>query len=241
MKKNEFLHFSVSLGAIVIIATAGLSKVYVKTQNTIARQEQKKVADALEFVLPKADSFQVVSVPAPQDSYWVGRNKQGGVEGAAFRVRGRGYSSELVSIVGIDTAGKIVRMRILSQSETPGLGTRVEEVASSSTLWNPSAGSKSAAPWFQEQFFGLSAGKEIGIIRSQEWPRMSAEARASMSAQNAISGLTGATISSRAVSQPITDKGEDILNHFRSLFSAAGDTAIKESVAIEESHAPADH
>jgi len=199
MKKNEFLLFSLSLGLIVMLATAGLAKVYLKTYDAIARQEQKKVADALSFVLPKADRFDVIRATAPVDSYWVGKDKTGSIAGLAFQARGRGYSSDLVSMVGMDTTGTIIRMRVLSQSETPGLGTRVEEVVSSASLWSPRKNAKILPedPWFQEQFRGLSAFKEIGIDRSQEWCRMPDASRAQLSAKNAISALTGATISSR--------------------------------------------
>ncbi len=235
MKTNEFLQFSLSLGLIVGLATAGLSNVHIKTRDAIAQQERKKMTDVLGFVLPNASTFAVVCAPAPIDTYWVGKNKKGGVEGAAFRVRGRGYSSDLVSVVGVDTAGKIIRMRILSESETPGLGTRVEERASRSSLWNP--GKKSAdggVPWFQEQFCGLAVDKEIGIERSQEWPRMSPAMRSALISNNTISALTGATISSRAVSKSVSETGGYVLEHFRAFLSGATDTTM-----TEDSHASA--
>ena len=78
-------------------------------------------------------------------------------------------------MVGVDTTGAIVGVQVLSQQETPGLGARIEEVK---------YGEKD--PWFQRQFVGKSAAsvavdKDGGEIQS----------------------VTGATISSRALSKSV--------------------------------------
>lgn len=234
MKTSEFLQFSLSLGLIVGLATAGLSKVYLKTQGAIARQQEKKLTDALGLVLPQASSFAVVRVPEPVDSYWVGSNKRGDLVGAAFKVSGRGYSGDLVSLVGVDTAGRILRMRILKQSETPGFGSRVEERVFGATLWSPSRKTaEGEIPWFQEQFSGLAVDREIGVRHGQEWPRLSLQKRNALRSDNAISALTGATITSWAVINSLPETAGYVLEHFRTLAAKAADTT-----KAEENHAP---
>jgi electron transport complex protein RnfG len=80
-------------------------------------------------------------------------------------------------MIGVDTAGVIQGMKILSQAETPGLGAKITEVKYGDK-W----------PWFQHQFIGkkgdnLQVDKDGGEIKS----------------------VTGATISSRAVTKAVRE------------------------------------
>jgi electron transport complex protein RnfG len=56
--------------------------------------------------------------------------------GLVVKVAPRGYSSEIVMLVGVDPELRVKGMKILSQRETPGLGANVEK------------------PKFQKQFIG---------------------------------------------------------------------------------------
>lgn len=48
------------------------------------------------------------------------------VTGVAFRVRGAGYAGAIELILGVDARGEILGARVLSHSETPGLGDKIE-------------------------------------------------------------------------------------------------------------------
>ena len=52
--------------------------------------------------------------------------KDGKVTGVAYRVYGYGYAGEIVLMMGIDSNGKILGVRVLSHAETPGLGDKIE-------------------------------------------------------------------------------------------------------------------
>jgi Na+-translocating ferredoxin:NAD+ oxidoreductase RnfG subunit len=226
MKLNEVVRFSLTLGVIAVLAAAGISKVYVKTMGAIAAQDQKTLGDALGFVLPSASAFKAVRAPAPVDSYWVGTNKQGEMIGIAYECRGRGYSGDVVSMVSLDTAGKIIRLRILSQSETQGLGSRAEESATGGTPVGAEAlrDVDRHAPWFQRQFEGLCALKEIGVARGAEWQRMTAEKRIEFETNNEVSALAGATVTSTAVAKSIFSGARLVLDIYKSTRPAATDT-----------------
>jgi electron transport complex protein RnfG len=56
--------------------------------------------------------------------------------GLAVKVAPRGYSGDVVMLVGVDLELRVKGMKILNQRETPGLGTNVEK------------------PKFQKQFIG---------------------------------------------------------------------------------------
>ena len=68
----------------------------------------------------------------------------------------------------------ITGIKVASQQETPGLGTRIEELR---------RGEKE--PWFQSQFRGKGAEAAIKLVRG--------------GGPDGIEAITGATISSRAV------------------------------------------
>ena len=56
---SNFLKFSLALTIIVLVATAGLSKVYLMTRDKIKEQERKKISNALQVVLEDAFTFKV--------------------------------------------------------------------------------------------------------------------------------------------------------------------------------------
>ena len=107
-----------------------------------------------------------------------------------------GYSSVLRVMVGVDRSLTIQGIKVLYQNETPGLGTKVDEIKSKKTWWTVLSGTSpdesTLRPWFQVQFDGKPAPvkveKDGGTIES----------------------ITGATISSRAVCTAVDQAVEDL-------------------------------
>ena len=105
-------------------------------------------------------------------------------------------------LVGIDPAGTIEGIKVIEQAETPGLGARVDEVEARGTLWGRIAGmfrgaaaeKEPAQPWFQAQYKGL-APAELKLLRPVRDGR-------------GIHALTGATITSRALTDAVRDSIE---------------------------------
>ncbi len=52
--------------------------------------------------------------------------KKGLITAVAYSVSGQGYGGEIKLILGIKATGEILGVRVLSHSETPGLGDRIE-------------------------------------------------------------------------------------------------------------------
>ncbi len=96
--------------------------------------------------------------------------------GYIFVTRGNGYSSTIETMVGVDMYGKIRNAKILFQQETPGLGAKVEEIRYRET-----------ESWFTKQFKGKTVTDDIRVIKDG----------------GNIDAVTGATISSRAVTNSI--------------------------------------
>jgi len=49
------------------------------------------------------------------------------VTGVAYEVRGSGYAGEMKLMMGVDTEGKLLGVRVTAHKETPGLGDKIEE------------------------------------------------------------------------------------------------------------------
>jgi electron transport complex protein RnfG len=105
--------------------------------------------------------------------------KNGDVAGYAFQVSGGGYQSELILMVGVTPDFKqIIAAKIISQVETPGLGTKIED--------DPS--NKEQPGWFMDQFKGVKVDPAIVYVKNVK-----------PSKGNEIQAITGATISSAAI------------------------------------------
>lgn len=165
---------------VTAIASAALAMVNKITKPRIEEQKRLVIERALIAALPTADPKAIDKITENDEVlYYIGytspeKNK---IAGYAFIAKKPGYSSEIETMVGVDTTGKIIGIKIMEQKETPGLGTKIEEIKYGE-----------AKPWFQIQFINrfadeLAVDKDGGPIKS----------------------VTGATISSRAVTNSIKE------------------------------------
>jgi electron transport complex protein RnfG len=53
--------------------------------------------------------------------------KAGHVTGVAYEVRGSGYAGAIRVMMGVDTDGRLLGVRVTSHKETPGLGDKIDE------------------------------------------------------------------------------------------------------------------
>jgi len=188
------------LGGILLLVTAiagaALSMVNAITKPRIELQKKMILETALLAALPTADKNAIIKVEQDGDVYYKGyaHADTTGLVGYAFVAYGTGYSSVIETMVGVDSTGAVTGSSVIAQKETPGLGTKVEEIR---------YGEEKS--WFQIQFLGkrygsLAVDKDGGDIHS----------------------ITGATISSRAVTNSIKDgllKLETRLGGFKTLQS----------------------
>ncbi|HRD17860.1 MAG TPA: FMN-binding protein [Candidatus Marinimicrobia bacterium] len=168
---------------VVLTLTALLSGLILAVLNTytaprIELNENKTLLEAIEYVIPGQKTCDVKVIK--DVTFYVGKDDKGQVIGVAFVAEGDGFQSRLRILVGMDPEmTKIVQMKILSQAETPGLGTKIEN--------DPT--NKTDAFWFLKQFADLPAVNPISVVKGQ----------AADKSKSQIQAITGATISSRAV------------------------------------------
>lgn len=199
---------AVILAIVAFLTSFVLSHVKKITYPRILKQAKEKQEKALSFVLPgfRIGSEQRISIDGKEFPFWIGEKtvESGTLKGYAVISSSSGYSGGVKSMIGFDENWIVLGISILQQTETPGLGARCIEIASKETLWDVVFGERVEEPvlfpWFQEQFKGLNANNKIKILRKGNWKP---ELRDELLQKNAISAITGATITTRAVTRSL--------------------------------------
>ncbi|NRA40886.1 MAG: electron transport complex subunit RsxG [Pseudomonadales bacterium] len=131
--KNSFL-----LAAFALLVAAGIASTEISTRLARAESLRQVQSKALEEIIPKAqhdnsllddflmtDDQSLLKLKQPAKIH-ISR-LQGEVNAFIFPVRAPdGYGGSIDSIVGIRTDGTVAGVRIISHSETPGLGDKIE-------------------------------------------------------------------------------------------------------------------
>ncbi|MDP8234921.1 MAG: RnfABCDGE type electron transport complex subunit G [Candidatus Erginobacter occultus] len=199
MKEGTILKLGLTLTAICLAAAAALAVSYRMTKPTIDARARADKLEALRVVLPAAAKFSDRQ-SGPEIDYYEGRDGSGNLVGYAFPGEAKGYSSTISVMVGVDPEGTITGIKILEQKETPGLGTQAVDVPASRTFWEAllGRGEKGPAgrPPFQEQFAGKTAS-QLQVVRGKS--------------EDKIEALTGATITSRAVTDAVKESLQTFL------------------------------
>ena len=123
---KEMIRFGFILGVICIVAAGLLAGVNSLTKPRILAQALEEENAGLKDVLPEADKFETVK-EKEEIIYYKGYDKNNKFIGVAFKAVNKGYSSVIETLVGMRRDGKIMAIKILSQNETPGLGSRIAE------------------------------------------------------------------------------------------------------------------
>lgn len=189
---KDYFRLSLVLFIICLISAALLSLVNSNTQPIRAKILADKELNAKIEVFPDSKKF-LDLVIYKGISFYPAVDESGKIIGAVIKSEPKGYSGPITYLFGIQTDGKITGVKILSHTETPGLGSKMEEInqkksfelKKNNNLINPNK------PWFQEQFKKtdyktLAVKKDGGQIDS----------------------ITAATISSRAVTNGLKQSAE---------------------------------
>lgn len=136
--------------------------------------------EALEIVLPDMAGEYELNDEDSEFTYWTAYISAAKIEigGYLFVASGEGYSSTIETIVGVDTEGKIIGIKIISQEETEEWGDGIVGIRMGED-----------DPWFTRQFLGKSASDTIALVEDD----------------GDIDAVTEATVSSRAVTEPVND------------------------------------
>lgn len=125
LKQNNYLKVTATL-LILFLALPGLFSVFSRWASLCPVAKIPPRDRNLRQVFPDAFFFRAV-VENCVPLYYKAFDRQKHMLGYVFTASKRGYSSDIVTMVGMDTNGIITHIKILSQDETPGLGAKIVE------------------------------------------------------------------------------------------------------------------
>lgn len=172
------------LGGFATFASVFLVSGNMATRDAIDERLKEDLLQSLSQVIPD-DLYDnnlldnILEVTDQQDhSIKIYRGFKGTqVSALAWQISEPGYADEIKMIIGVDTDGQVLGVRVISHSETPGLGDKIEEKKSS---------------WIFD-FNGLS----LGNPPIEQWKVKKDGGR--------FDAFSGATITPRAVVKGITE------------------------------------
>jgi electron transport complex protein RnfG len=138
-KESTFMSMVSTLFVITLVAAALLGSVYALTKEPIRLAELKKKNDAIKVVVPGYDnepSQEVKRIFMDGDSiYLYTARKEGKILGTAVETFTKeGFGGLIKLMVGFAPDGTIIDIAVLKQSETPGLGNKIEKGKSDFSL-----------------------------------------------------------------------------------------------------------
>lgn len=113
------------LGLICILAGGLLAGVNALTKDRIIAQARERERRTLLEVLPGAARFDPVTSSNEEVVYYKAYNTDEQLMGVAFKASGRGYSSIIDIMAGMNPEGVISSIKVMNHNETPGVGTRI--------------------------------------------------------------------------------------------------------------------
>ena len=133
--RNRIGYHTALLGGMAFIISSLVAIGNISTREDIALRLKEDMMASLQQVLPVDlydnqpldDSITLEVAPPPSEALKIYRAKMTGkVVGVAFQVSGQGYAGPIKIILGIDTKGKLLGVRVIAHLETPGLGDKIE-------------------------------------------------------------------------------------------------------------------
>ncbi len=151
--------------------------VHGQLKDRIAQNAQDKLNDKLHVLLSDADSFdsQTATTDTGEEiKFSVGKDNTGKVLGYAFKTSGGGFADNIELLIAFNPDITSVKgMAVLKSNETPGFGDKIKEDE------------------FKNQFGGCPAQDKLVVVLTGDRSKADRE----------IVAITGATISSDAVTQ----------------------------------------
>jgi len=134
LKDHSTVHYQTLLvGGFALLASAVITIGDRLTRAAIAERQAEDRLSSLRQVLPSAPAGNALlqnplRIGGDQEQdvlvYRVQQDEQ--IKSVAYQVIISGYSGEIVMVLGIAPDGKLLGVRVVSHSETPGLGDKLE-------------------------------------------------------------------------------------------------------------------
>jgi electron transport complex protein RnfG len=164
------------LFAICVVAAVTLGGINAITEPVIIQRKILELQQALNELTPDAEAGEAVAIlenPVVLKRYPVTR--EGETVGMLLELEGSGYGGEMKILARFDLSGSIAAVKLMDDTETPGLGKKAE---------NPS---------YMEKFLGSGSSENPVPVRKDMLRGSDADA------------ITGATITFLGISKALAD------------------------------------
>lgn len=147
---RNILRLSLTLGFVGVISAALLTGVNNVTAPIISERQEAEYMQALELFFPEVAGFESEEIDGNQ--YDVIFDENDNMIGVMATVQQQGYDGTITYNLALDENGVILGVRVVSHSETPGIGDVI------------------TTDGFQDQFIGksfedpLTAGEDVDIV-----------------------------------------------------------------------------
>jgi electron transport complex protein RnfG len=191
------VRFAIILGMISAITGLALAVVFQITNPIIQAQNEKELQDGLKEIFPGDYEFVKLDKPIPSldetaqisDSFLVKDRNSNKNIGMVVTVTVPGSQAAIKMLVGVKSDGTVSGVKILQMNETAGLGANAD---------NPNYYvDKKNKITFLGQFIGKNTLKDKLVPKED------------------VIAMTGATVTSRAVSSGVKIAGESIANYLK--------------------------
>jgi Na+-translocating ferredoxin:NAD+ oxidoreductase subunit G len=174
----------ITLNLVVVYVVGGLILAIVHANTSPIRFANKVAAEkaALNSMMPEAEDTPLLGVWKIHDkeAKYYAATKDGKTIGYIVQSFGKGYSSYINTLIAVGRDFKVIKVKILDQKETPGLGDVIEEV----------------------DFTNRLIGKDAEHLKALK-----------TDTTEYVQAVTGATISSRAVTDDAVRNGVDFIRN----------------------------
>lgn len=130
-KESTFNNMVITLFVVCLVASAGVGGIYALTKDLIDAAKIAKVNSAISGVVPdfdndpSAEKFEVTTDGKTSMVYPA--KKDGEIVGYAIEAAtSKGFGGAIVLMIGFEPDGTIYNTAVISHTETPGLGDKID-------------------------------------------------------------------------------------------------------------------
>jgi electron transport complex protein RnfG len=190
---KEIFKLALALMCFATVACVGLAFVYASTGERIAVNQTAKLNAALKDIFGEDAEFEEIEgikeMTGAESAVTFGAayraEKGNALAGIALDVSAQGFNDAITALVGVGIDGKIAGVRVLKNTDTPGLGANASSPA---YFVDKPENTKT----FFGQFAGMAADGSVKVTKDG----------------GRVEAITAATITSRAVSLLVSAAGE---------------------------------
>lgn len=153
-------------------------------QGVAAKNAKEEHLWLMQTLLPGSESFTVEPYSGEDANI---RSVHKAENGYVIETVTYGYAGEITMVIGVNNEGKVTGLVVRESHETPGLGNEVltDHV-------------------FLSQFLNKSGSFTVGTSGADAFSGATAESTADAGEEVTVDGITGATVSSKAVARCVT-------------------------------------